>query len=360
MIVHSDLDFRVAFSDGNQIVNPATLFVNGLGACDTIPTMKEAGVRIVFMGTSEFGVAALEQLLRSEYDVAAVYTQPDKPAGRGRMPSPSPVKRAALEHGLEIRQPLTLRDPSEVELLGALEPDAIVVSAYGQLLPQRVLDIPEFGCLNIHPSLLPRYRGATPIASSILEGDDRTGVTIMLLDAGMDTGPTLSQLAVDVEPQDTTQSLSVKLAHAGARLLVETLPQWFGRALTPRPQEDSSASYTKTFAKEDGIIDWSRGATEIWRRVRAFQPWPGCYTWWNGKVLKILEAVPLADSHVLEPGRVVAMPAGQPTVVGVGTGDGTLGLVTIQLEGKRAVSAEEFQRGQREFIGSMLGGKATS
>ncbi|MEE8470133.1 MAG: methionyl-tRNA formyltransferase, partial [Dehalococcoidia bacterium] len=186
-IVRSELASRVAFSDGNQIVNPATWFVNRLAACDTIPAMREARVRIVFMGTSEFGVPALEQLLRTEYGVAAVYTQPDKPAGRGRMPSPSPVKRAALEHGLEIRQPLTLRDPSEVKLLGALEPDAIVVCAYGQLLLQVVLDIPEFGCLNIHPSLLPRYRGATPIASSILGGDDRTGVTIMLLDAGMDT-----------------------------------------------------------------------------------------------------------------------------------------------------------------------------
>jgi methionyl-tRNA formyltransferase len=241
-----------------------------------------------------------------------------------------------------------------------LEPDAIIVSAYGQLLPQGILDIPEFGCLNIHPSLLPRYRGATPIASSILEGDDRTGVTIMLLDAGMDTGPVLSQLAVDIELQDTTQSLTVKLAQAGARLLVDTLPKWFDRALTQRPQEDSSASYTKTFSKEDGVIDWRLGATEIWRRVRAFQPWPGCYTRWSGKTLKILEAVPLDDTRELGPGLVVAVPSGQPAVVGVKTGDGTLGLVTVQLEGKRAVSAEEFLRGQREFSGSTLGGEAAS
>jgi methionyl-tRNA formyltransferase len=317
--------------------------------------MREASPRVVFMGTSEFGVPALERLVQSEYEVAAVYTQPDRPAGRGRVPSSSPVKRAALEHGLEIRQPVTLRERSEVELLAALEPEAIVVSAYGLLLPQSVLDIPKFGCLNIHPSLLPKYRGPTPVASAILAGDSETGITIMLLDAGMDTGPTLSQIIVGIEAEDTAASLTARLAAVGARLLAETIELWLGGSLTAQPQDESLATYTKMFVKDDGVIDWHLGATEIWRRVRAFDPWPGSYTMWRGKSLKVLEAVPLEGGRALAPGRVVDLPAGQPAPVGVETGDGVLGLVRVQLEGKRATPVAEFVRGQRGFVGDVLG-----
>ncbi|TET74179.1 MAG: methionyl-tRNA formyltransferase [Dehalococcoidia bacterium] len=317
-------------------------------------------MRVVFMGTPEFSVPALEWLVQSEYEVVAVYTQPDKPGGRGRVAALPPVKRIALEGGLEVLQPATLRDPAEVERLAALKPDVIVVAAFGQILPQSVLDIPGFGCLNIHPSLLPSYRGASPIPAAILAGDEDTGVTIMLMDAGMDTGPILSQFVVEIEPGDTTASLTIKLAQAGTRLLAETLPLWLDRCLTPQPQDESRASYTTPIAKEDGAIDWRLSANEIWRRVRAFYPWPGCYTRWQGRLLRIHEAVPLHKKRNMVPGRVIALASGQPAVVGVETGDGILGLFSVQLEGKRAMPAAEFLRGQRGFVGDILGSGAES
>ena len=314
-------------------------------------------MRVVFMGTPEFSVPALEQLVLSGYRVIAVYTQPDRPVGRGRTPAFSSVKSIALKHGLEVLQPVTLREAAEVEHLAALKPDVIIVAAFGQILPQSILDIPPFGCLNIHPSLLPKYRGATPIPSVILAGDEDTGVTIMLLDAGMDTGPTLSKFVVEIEPQDTTESLTPRLARAGARLMSETLPLWLDGSLTPMPQDEGSATYTVPIVKEDGDIDWHTGAEEIWRRVRAFYPWPGCYTWWRGRMLKIVGAIPLHKAGDLEPGRVASLGAGQTAVVGVETGDGILGLLKVQLEGKRALPAEEFMRGQRDFVGDILGSK---
>ena len=315
-------------------------------------------MRIVFMGTPEFSVPALEQLIQSEHQVVAIYTQPDSPLGRGRASAPSPVKRAALKYGLEVHQPVRLRDPGEVERLVALKPNMIVVSAFGQLLPQSFLNIPPLGCLNIHPSLLPKYRGASPIAAAILAGDDKTGATIILMDAGLDTGPIVSQIMVDIEPQDTAESLSKKLARASARLLAETIPLWAEQLLTPHPQDERSASYTKPLTKENGIIDWHLGATEIWRRVRAFYPWPGCYSWWKGKLLKLLEAIPLSNKKEdLIPGLVIALPSDHPAVVGVETGEGILGLLRVQLEGKKALPAAEFLRGQSDFVGSILDGE---
>jgi len=315
-------------------------------------------MHIVFMGTPEFSVSPLEYLVGSEYQVVGVYTQPDRPTGRGRALEQSPVKKVALEHGLEVFQPPKLRNPEEVQRLAALKPDLILVAAFGQILPQSVLDIPPFGCLNIHPSLLPKYRGATPIPSAILGGDSETGVTIMLMDAGMDTGPIISQIIVGTEPQDTAGSLTTRLAQAGVRLLGEVLPLWFERSLKPQPQDVSKATYTSPIAKEDGIINWQTSAEEISRRVRAFHPWPGCNTWWQGKLLKILEAVALHKAGNLVPGKVIALASGQPAVVGVETGDGVLGLLRVQLEGKRALTAAEFLLGQRTFVGSTLGSKS--
>jgi methionyl-tRNA formyltransferase len=315
-------------------------------------------MRIVFMGTPEFSVPPLEYLIRSEYRVVGVYTQPDKPTGRGRTLEQSPVKRVALAHGLEVFQPVKLRHPDEVQCLAALKPDLILVAAFGQILPQSVLDIPPFGCLNIHPSLLPKYRGATPIPSAILAGESETGVTIMLMDAGMDTGPVISQIIVGIEPQDTTESLTNRLAQAGVRLLGEALPLWFDRSLKPQPQDGKRATYTSPITKEDGVINWQMSAEEISRRVRAFYPWPGCYTWWQGKLLKILEAVTLHKDADLLPGKVVALASDQPAVVGVETGGGILGLLRVQLEGKRALTAAEFLLGQRAFVGSTLGRKS--
>jgi methionyl-tRNA formyltransferase len=311
--------------------------------------------RIVFMGTPEFAVPALDKLLRGEHPVVAVYSQPDRLVGRGRVRTPPPVKGVALEHGIEVLQPESLREPSEVERLAAFEPDLVVVAAYGQILPQSVLDIPEYGCLNIHPSLLPSYRGATPVPAAILAGDLETGVTIMKMDAGMDTGPIVSQFIVHIEPDDTSESLGRRLADAGARLLDEILDVWFDGTLVPVPQDDSLASYTRPITKGDGLIDWRMSAVELERRVRAYQPWPGCYTHWQGKVLRILQAVPLQCRDSVAEGRVVELEGGQPAEVGVGAGEGVLGLLRLQLEGKNALPVAEFLKGQRSFVGSVLG-----
>jgi len=312
-------------------------------------------MRVVFMGTPDFSIPVLEQLIESQYQVIAVYTQPDKQAKRGLVPTPSAVKKTALKYGLQVFQPTRLKEPAEIKRMTDLKPDAIVVAAFGQILPQSMLDIPEFGCLNVHPSLLPKYRGASPVASAVLAGDEQTGVTIMLLDAEMDTGATLSQVTIHIDPMDTTGSLTMKLAQEGAMLLLETLPLWFERQLTPQPQDECKASYTNQIYKSDGEINWQLGAIEIWRQVRAFQPWPGCYTWWKGKILKIIDAVPLSRKDISVPGKVVELAS--PNSIGVDTGDGVLALSVIQLESKRVLSAVNFARGQKGFVGSILGSK---
>ena len=307
-------------------------------------------MRIVFMGVPEFAVPALEWLIFSEHQVVAVYTQPDKPAGRGRELSSPPVKGMALEHGLELRQVKSFAEAGAIASLAQLRPDVIVVAAYGQILPPQVLTIPPFGCLNLHPSLLPRHRGPTPIPAAILAGDDWTGVSIMLLDEGIDSGPVLAQRRVAIAPQDTTDSLTRKLAQIAAQLLAETLPRWLSHSLTPQPQQEEGATYTKLLSKGEGEIDWQLPAPQIWQRVRAFYPWPGCSTTWQGKRLKIVEAIPLPGKRG-EPGRVIPLGRGE---IGVQTGEGVLRLLRVQLEGRREMSAEEFLRGQRGFSGALL------
>jgi methionyl-tRNA formyltransferase len=306
------------------------------------------------MGTPEFAVPSLAALLRSSYQVVAVYTQPDKKAGRGQSVAFSPVKQLALSQGLEVVQPDSLKVAGTVEKLASFAPDLMVVAAFGQILPPEILALPKFGCLNVHPSLLPRYRGASPIATAILQGDEITGVTIMLLDVGLDSGPILSQREVSISADDTTGSLAVKLAQAGAQLLMETLPLWIDVRIQAQPQEESRASYSKVITKGDGEMDWRLPALDLWRRVRAFDPWPGCYAWWRGKRLKLGKVVPLYGEKSGEPGKVIALSPPAPATVGVETGDGVLGLLRVQLEGKHEMSAEEFVRGQREFIGSNL------
>ncbi len=310
------------------------------------------GMRIVFMGTPDFSVPVLERLIAGGHEVCAVYTQPDKPGGRGRKVSFSPVKRASLGHGITVHQPSSLGSPAEVERLRSLSPEVIVVASFGQILPQRVLEIPPLGCLNIHPSLLPRHRGPSPIAGAILAGDEESGVTIMLMGRGLDTGPIIAQERMPISPQDTTGLLSAKLAQLGAGLLEETLPRWSSHELVPNPQDEGSATYTRLISKEDGLIDWQMSAQELERRVRAFQPWPGCYTWWQGGHLKIEQAVPLPGGDG-EPGGVVELHL-DGIAFGVQTGDGILGVRQLQLEGKRAMGSEEFLRGQRGFIGAIL------
>lgn len=308
-------------------------------------------MRLVFMGTPPFAVPSLEALLRAGHEVAAVYTQPDRPAGRGQEIQTSPVKRAALAASLPVRQPRSLRPAEEAAALAALKPPAIVVAAYGLLLPQAVLDIPPLGCLNVHPSLLPRYRGASPIIGTLLAGDSETGVTVMLLDAGMDTGPVLVQEREPVQPTDTAGSLGMRLAQLGARLLVQVLPRWAAGELSLTPQDNTLATYTQRLKKEDGDLDFREPAVLLERKIRAYQPWPGAYTWWRGQQIKVLEvqAVPAALGGA-EPGLVV--PTGEgPAVV---TGEGALCLVHIQMEGGKPLAAEDFLRGHRELMGARL------
>ena len=311
-------------------------------------------MRVIFMGTPEFAIPCLERLILNHYQVVAVYTQPDKPAGRGRSLVSPPLKRAALTQKLPVVQPVSLKRPEVVAQLAGFHPDVIVVAAFGQILPQSVLDIPSYGCINIHPSLLPRFRGVSPVAAAILAGDEFTGVSIMLMDRGLDTGPILARAQISISAQDTTGSLTTKLSLIGAQLLLEVLPRWLRRELTPQPQNEAEATYSGALSKEEGEIDWHLPAVDIWRRVRAFYPWPGCYTRWQGKQLKIIEAVPLPGERNLNEGQVVALTPATGAAFGVCTGDGIFGVCQVQLEGRRAMSAAEFLRGQRQFIGAIL------
>lgn len=308
-------------------------------------------MRVIFMGSPQFAVPPLERLL-DDYEVVAVYTQPDRPAGRGRGLASSPVKRAALARKLPVVQPLSLKEAGVVEQVAGFAPDVIVVAAFAQILPQPVLAISRLGCLNIHPSLLPRFRGASPVASAILAGDDFSGVSIMVMDAGLDTGPVLARAQIPIFARDTTGSLTAKLSWLGARLLGEVLLCWTRGERTPQPQNEAGASYSAAITKEEAEINWHLPAIALWRRVRAFDPWPGCYTKWRGKRLKIIEAVPLPPEKTSKAGRVVALTSG--AAFGVSTGDGVLGVLRVQLEGKQVLSAAEFLRGQRDFIGAVL------
>ena len=314
-------------------------------------------MRVVFMGTPEFAVPCLEHLILNQYQVVAVYTQPDKPAGRGRSLVSPPLKRAALTWKLPVVQPVSLKKAEAVAQLAGFHPDVMVVAAFGQILPHSVLDIPGYGCINIHPSLLPRFRGASPVAAAILAGDEFTGVSIMLMEKGLDTGPILARAQIPISPQDTTGSLTAKLSQIAARLLQEVLVRWTRGEITPQSQNEAEATCCSSISKEEGEIDWHLPAIDIWRRVRAFQPWPGCYTRWRGRQLKIIEAVPLPEETTVELGRVVALtPTAEraKAVFGVYTGDGILGVCQVQLEGKQAMSAGEFLRGQGQFIGAIL------
>ena len=309
-------------------------------------------MRIVFMGSPDAAVPSLEHLVLNGYGVIAVYTQPDRPAGRGRGLLPPPVKETALRLGLPVLQPAALKTGEVLERLAELNPDVIVICAYGQILPQAVLDIPPRQCINVHFSLLPRHRGASPVAAAILAGDEYTGVSTQLVREKLDTGPLLASAAVPISASDNTGTLTARLALVGAHLLQESLTGWLRGEIAPRPQDEAAESYSGRIKKEDGYIDWRLPAEVIWRRIRALNPWPGCYTTWRGKQLKINEAVVLPGKAGI--GSVVGM-AGE-VGVGVGAGEGILGIKMLQLEGRKAMSAGEFLRGQRDFVGSSLPG----
>lgn len=299
---------------------------------------------VVFAGTPDFAVPALQALMASRHRVLAVYTQPDRPAGRGQQIAMSAVKQAALGHGLAIEQPSTLRDPAALERLASYQPDVMIVVAYGLILPASVLTVPAMGCLNIHGSLLPRWRGAAPIHRALLAGDARTGVTIMQMDAGLDTGPMLIERETAIEATDTSATVHDRLAVMGARALLDALDGLLDGSVVPRTQPAQGVTYAAKIRKEEAGIDWSRPAVEIDRQVRAFNPWPVAQTLWNGQQLRVWQAQPVAGADEASPGSIVAADANG---IRVATGAGLLNLTRIQLAGRKPVAAAEFVNAHR-------------
>ena len=316
--------------------------------------MSRNPLRIVFMGTPKFAVPALRALVERGHVVVGVYTQPDRRAGRGRKLRASPVKIFSEERDLPVFQPRSLRQDTESARseLAELAPDVVIVAAYGLFLPEEVLKVPRLGCLNIHPSLLPRHRGPSPVTTAILDGDEATGVTIMLLDEGMDTGPILAQQETRVAADETAEELTERLFEFGSELLVDTLYRWDRGQIVPTPQNDEDASVTRRLEREDGRIDWNESADRIARRVRAFTPWPGTFTTWRGRTLKVLSARSLDVSLDGTPGTVVRL---EDSTIAVCTGSGALAVHNLQIEGRLAMSPADFVRGYGDFIGSSLG-----
>ena len=310
-------------------------------------------LKIVFMGTPGFAAPVLSALMDDGHDVAGVYTQPDRPSGRGRRSRPSGVKALAVERGLRVFQPESLRrDEGARRELASLGPDLIIVAAYGLYIPADVLATPRLGCLNIHPSLLPLYRGPSPVASAILNGNCLTGVTVMVVTERMDAGPIVAQRETPIEPEEATPELTARLFQMGAGLLLEVLPRWHRGDIRPLEQDESRATLTSRFSRDDGLTDWGRPADEIARRARAYDPWPGSFTHWRGKMLKMsgVSVVP-SPPRSAGPGEVVPIPGG----VGIGTGDGLIAPGSLQIEGRRPVEPAEFARGYRDFVGAILG-----
>jgi methionyl-tRNA formyltransferase len=334
--------------------------------------------RIVFMGTPDFAVPPLQALL-THHQVVGVVTQPDRPAGRGKQVQMSPVKQVALAAGVPVFQPEKLRRAEAIDELRRWTADVYIVAAFGQILPQAVLDIPPRGCLNIHASLLPRWRGAAPIQAAIRAGDAESGVTIMQMDAGLDTGAMLAKRALPLAPDETGQSLHDKLCVIGAELLIETLPAILSGALQPLPQDDALATLAGRIDKDEGRIDWMQPALHIERTVRAFTPWPGTFTMWEGKLLKILSVLgsefdvrggiryqPSGVSFQPEPGTQNPEPKTENSSlvpgtvtrdadrIAIVTGDGLLYPARVQLEGKSAVAIDDFVRGYPAFVEAVL------
>ncbi|HDQ23009.1 MAG TPA: methionyl-tRNA formyltransferase [Candidatus Uhrbacteria bacterium] len=310
--------------------------------------------KIIFMGTPEFSVPILGALINN-YNVVAVVTQPDKKIGRKQILTAPPVKKIALANKLKVLQPEKIRDNSEfIQHLKALKPDLIVVAAYGFILPKELLDIPKFGAVNVHASLLPKYRGASPIQAALLNGEKETGVTIMLINEKMDEGHLLAQKAITITNDDNFKTLHDKLSILGAHLLIDTLPKYLSSQIKPQKQDDNRATYCKILTKKDGKIDWRKSALEIERQVRALNPWPGTWTTWQNKILKILEVEILNPQINCAESEIGKTFLTKQQALAINCKQGSLILKKLQPEGRKPMAAKEFLNGYQEIIGSIL------
>jgi methionyl-tRNA formyltransferase len=310
-------------------------------------------MRLVFMGTPAFAVPTLDACAAAGHEIAAVLTQPDRPRGRGRQPAFSPVKEAALRLGLPVHQPERVRRPEVVEMLAAIGARAMVVVGYGQIIPQAIIDLAPLGIVNVHASLLPRYRGAAPIQWAVANGETLTGVTTMKIDAGLDTGAILLARETAVGPDETAVELAARLAPMGAALLVETLAGLAAGTIVPRPQDPAQATLAPILKKDDGRIDWTLPAAAIHNRVRGFQPWPGAHTTFRGQTLNIWKTRVAAEAAVAAPGSILA--ARRRLRVACGGGS-SIELLEVQLEGRKRIAADAFLNGQRVEDNEVLGG----
>lgn len=313
-------------------------------------------MRIVFMGTPEFAVPSLEALLRSDVQVVGVVSQPDRPKGRGHHLVSPPVKLVAQRVGIPVLQPLKIRAPEFLQDLSAWQPDLIAVAAYGRILHTPILRLPPIGCVNVHGSLLPKYRGAAPVQWAIIHGEAETGITTMLMNEGMDTGPILLQGKLEISPDDTAGTLAPRLAELGGRLLVDTITQLKAGTLIPKKQDDGQATLAPLLKKEDGLIDWTMNATALANRVRGLSPWPGAYTFFGAERWNIWKAVPNAGAVTDKPGTIVV--ANKQAIV-VATGDGLLDIREIQTANSKRMSVGQFLAGHQITTGGQLGSSVT-
>lgn len=309
-------------------------------------------MKVIFMGTPDFSVGTLKALVEAGHEVVLAVTQPDKPKGRGKEMQFTPVKECATEYGIPVYQPKRIREPECVEVLRDYEADIMVVVAFGQILPKEILEMCPYGCVNVHASLLPKYRGAAPIQWAIIDGEEVTGVTTMQMNEGLDTGDMLLKTEVVIEPKETGGSLHDKLSEAGAALCVETLKALEAHTVTPIPQGEMTTAYAKMLDKQLGNIDWKKSATEIERLIRGLSPWPSAYTSWSGKVMKIWDASALEETERNVPGTIVRV---EKDAFYVQTGSGLLKVSELQIPGKKRMDAGAFLRGYQVKEGEILG-----